>query len=163
MKFAYIITLVIFITGCARESNERLGDGYRYYDPSSFTGMIMKKEKIIVPRIVIDYAYDNDYIVAVQMPGIEYMCPVKSMPGAQTRTTYHENKIIYIVIDKNNGSKKIISTIEDLAAYLKEIGFNAEFNSTQTKWADIMRRVLEYNEDLDYLNKSCTLAPIKYD
>lgn len=70
IKNLFLYCLVLIIQGCTSDYSKNLGEGYFYRDEGGKIKDILceKPNGKEVPATVLDYAYDNEFIIAKQEP-----------------------------------------------------------------------------------------------
>ncbi|MFW5701111.1 MAG: DUF3997 domain-containing protein [Cyclobacteriaceae bacterium] len=72
IKSLLIITLTVLINSCSSDTTEKLGNGYFFRNEGSLIKDILCESPKggEIPATVVEYVYDNKFIVAKQMPKI---------------------------------------------------------------------------------------------
>lgn len=136
------------------------GDGYRYMDTSTLSKSIVKEDttvslgsRKVVPRIVVYYDYNADFIIATRIVLDTYQCNYQNKKD-MFNTTKLSQDLEYWIIDKklNNvyrstNPKKIVQKLQALHVDL-EFDFSEDYKDI-IEWL----KSLESHEDLTNCKK----------
>ncbi len=149
--FVYIsmLTLTSCAPGCT-DYDRILGGGYRFHHTSSIGRFITYQSDIVIDSVIFDYAYNDDYIVAVSLETKNYHCPFfqdNELLGYGNRIEFIDH-ILYTVIAKKSKKIEVFEDEMSFTSRISQIDLNNKISLDTTERVSVLRYKSNINKEL---------------